>query len=215
VLRRNGRLSAHARIFTPFTRELAQRRRDALIHRSRRHTLIKKALRARAAGRATHRPPTAGNHSSPMSATYHPSRHASGKEPGMTAQKKTTTSLVCALAASAAVLASAAPGHAAAATTADTIRPDQCFPIYTWRFTSAGVRIHQFAGTGSAGGAVYGLGYTGQLFTSSQWRTASSSGYTWFYGIDQSTGVTGWAATAYLSYLGNDGICLGSPTPTR
>ena len=122
----------------------------------------------------------------------------------MMLRRRPLPSLLCALGACAVLLAVGPPSQAAAAPTIT----HQCFALYVWQFTTGGVRIHQYPGTGSAGGAVYGLGYSGQQFTATQWRTASASGYTWFYGTDRSTGVTGWAATAYLAYIGNEGVCL-------
>jgi hypothetical protein len=126
----------------------------------------------------------------------------------MTLRSRPIPKVLCAVTASAALLAVEPPSQAAATPAAAATITDQCFALYVWQFTTGGVRIHQYPGTGSAGGAVYGLGYTGQQFTATQWRTASGSGYTWFYGTDRSTGVSGWAATAYLNYIGNEGVCL-------
>lgn len=124
-------------------------------------------------------------------------------------RRSAAASLLCALAAGGAVLATATPSQAAAAPAAAVKSiTHECFPYYVWRFTGNGVRIHQHPATGSAGGVVYGLGYSGQEFTARSWNTATGSGYSWFYGTDQSTGVTGWVATAYLSYVGDEGTCL-------
>jgi hypothetical protein len=119
----------------------------------------------------------------------------------MTLKRRAVTALACAVATGAAVLVAAPPSQAAA-------RPsDECFPDYVYVFTGNGVNIHARPFLGAAGGAVYGLGYLGQQFSSRQ-HTVINEGYTWVYGTDESTGVTGWAVTAYLHYLGDYGTCL-------
>jgi hypothetical protein len=69
------------------------------------------------------------------------------------------------------------------------VKPNDC--SYQYYFNANGVRIHTQASTSST---VLGLGYAGQYLNATNY----SNGF--YYGQDESTGVTGWVAGQYITY---------------
>lgn len=119
-----------------------------------------------------------------------------------------TLSRAAAVVGATAALAGAAVFTAGSASAATAKPNDECFTHNVFTITGEGINIHQNHYTGSAGGVVFGLGYRGQEFDSTQTSTIVDDGYSWVYGEDMNTGVHGWMVTAYLHFDYNDGTCL-------
>lgn len=122
---------------------------------------------------------------------------------------KTLTRSAALLGATAALAGTAVftAGSASAATAKPGV-DNECFTHDVYTITGSGINIHQNHYTGSAGGVIFGLGYSGQEFDSTQTTTIIDDGYHWEYGEDMNTGVHGWMVTAYLRFDYNDGTCL-------